>query len=263
MGSQVSHAAMRVLYTDITLEDDMRYHTTWATSPVLLGPLAALLNNPMRYGTFVRRLIVREPTQFNDFEPLETVKRRAGSPLLQFDDAVEDEDDDMESQGVIRPLEWAKVHELLSWCPGLTDLVWRSSTPPPDGLCEVRTVNCLQNSCSLTRIFTCSPWHSSTQSSCSSRSFPKHRSSPSPLKRPYMLDTSHHDGMHPLCPFSHSSRFARCILVVSHRPGHALLASCAWLLAISRCSRMSCWTSYGSMMHCAKSWRQQRRRSRG
>ena len=96
------------------------------------GSLSAVLQNPTRYGSLVDRLVVRDPTHFEEFER----PTRESSPLLQFDGS--DDELDNQAQGPIRPLDTDKIQQLLRCCPGLTEVIWLSATPPPDGFCEVR-----------------------------------------------------------------------------------------------------------------------------
>ncbi|KAH7108195.1 hypothetical protein BKA62DRAFT_681390 [Auriculariales sp. MPI-PUGE-AT-0066] len=130
MGLRMSQSAMRVLFTELVIEDDMRAFTTWSSDPPALGPLAAVLQHPARYGSLVQRLVVRSPTRFVDFEP-------ATAQLLQFDD-LEDEGDSI--HGVIRPLHEECIRGLLRCCPDLQQLLWVSATPPPDSLCETLSI---------------------------------------------------------------------------------------------------------------------------
>lgn len=131
LGSRLHASAARVLFEDIVIPDDMRAFSLFA--PSSLGPLAALIRNPARYGPAVRRLRVQDPSCFENFE-LPRGREQDPAQLLQFD--ADDAPGDDGTQGLIAPLDSSSLDGLLAACPRLAELLWSSSTPPPDGLCE-------------------------------------------------------------------------------------------------------------------------------
>jgi hypothetical protein len=53
---------------------------------------------------------------------------------------LEETDEEEEEQG-IRPLSGGRIRGILERCDNLEELVWGSSVPPPDGICEVRRIH--------------------------------------------------------------------------------------------------------------------------
>lgn len=119
LGSRIHESAVRVLFITVTVADDARLSDS-------LGPpksiLTTLLSNPTHYGKAVKTLAIQsldvDSESFSHFN----VDKNAG-----------------ESSDVFRPLDASVIASLLEACPNLEEFVWQSSTPPPDGLCEVST----------------------------------------------------------------------------------------------------------------------------
>lgn len=97
------------------------------------GCVSALLANPQRYGPFVHKLKVTDPLAFSSVD-------ESPSTLLQFEGGEESDFDAVATptpNGGIQPMPSEKLFEILLACPNLEYFKWQSTTPPPDGLCEV------------------------------------------------------------------------------------------------------------------------------
>ncbi|KAH7339403.1 hypothetical protein B0J17DRAFT_654973 [Rhizoctonia solani] len=99
-----------VLFKTFLLSDDDK-----ALNPVVC--------NPARYASRIRTLVVVDPP-----------RRQEPSTLFELEDAEE------EDQG-IRPLSGHRIKSVLEKCENLEELVWASSVPPPDGICEIFTTH--------------------------------------------------------------------------------------------------------------------------
>lgn len=126
-------AALALLFDTATLPDDGRLVDPVKASLLpSAGCVSALLLNPERYGLFVRRLSVTDPLFFASVD-------NPPNTLLQFDseDSKHDERIATNDSGV-GPLPACVLSRIISACTNLEELMWLSSTPPPDGICEVR-----------------------------------------------------------------------------------------------------------------------------
>ncbi|KAL5631644.1 hypothetical protein ACGC1H_007231 [Rhizoctonia solani] len=106
-GRSFHNATANVLFKTFILPDDDQ-----ALNPVV--------QNPARYATRIRTLVVVDPP-----------RRHEESTLFELEGTEEDEE-----QGT-RPLSGRRVTDILEKCENLQELVWASSVPPPDGICEI------------------------------------------------------------------------------------------------------------------------------
>ncbi|KAJ1304365.1 hypothetical protein OPQ81_005519 [Rhizoctonia solani] len=105
-GRSFHNATANVLFKTFILSDNDE-----ASNPVV--------QNPARYAPRIRILVVVDPPQHHQ-----------ENTLFELEDTEEEE------RG-IRPLSGRRIKEILEKCANLEELVWASSVPPPDGLCEI------------------------------------------------------------------------------------------------------------------------------
>ncbi|CAE6419373.1 unnamed protein product [Rhizoctonia solani] len=106
-GRTVHNATANVLFKTFLLPDDDQ-----AVNPVV--------RNPARYATRIKTLIVVDPP-----------RQHESSTLFELEE-TEGEDQ------VARPLSGRRVRDILEKCDTMEELIWASSVPPPDGICEAR-----------------------------------------------------------------------------------------------------------------------------
>jgi hypothetical protein len=99
------------------------------------GCVSSIIESPALYGPFVRKFKVIDPLIFSTLDSADT-------PLLQFGDGVAS--DLGSSHGTPTPSRFPpfpaqRLFEILSECPNIDEFIWTSVSPPPDGICEVRT----------------------------------------------------------------------------------------------------------------------------
>lgn len=134
-GSTLHAAAVRVLFKEITLQDDARSLTP-SLSRYLprQGPIAALLLNPARYSAAVHSITVEDPSSF-----LPIVESPA---LFRFDEQAGSSSDEESAPGLternLQPLPTTELERILKLCQNLRDFTWKATVLPPDSLCEVR-----------------------------------------------------------------------------------------------------------------------------
>ncbi|KAF7315313.1 hypothetical protein MIND_00045900 [Mycena indigotica] len=102
LGSQLHQSASRVLFYTVSLPDNANVLS--GTPP--RTNLHALLSNPSRYASSVRKLSITTPTFPND-------------GLWSF-----------------KPIDTEVLVSLLKMCHAIEELAWESVLPPPDGICE-------------------------------------------------------------------------------------------------------------------------------
>ncbi|KAF8342261.1 uncharacterized protein EI90DRAFT_3116181 [Cantharellus anzutake] len=138
-------SALHVIFENIIIQDDTR--TIDAQSAALLpsyGCEYALVNSPEDYGAFVRRITITEPLVFAALESLD----RASTPDNSRErDAPADSlgssgNDFPEQINGIMPIPAKYLENVLRTCVNLEEFSWISSTPPPDGVCEVLATYC-------------------------------------------------------------------------------------------------------------------------
>jgi hypothetical protein len=135
LDARVRSSTLSILMESVELPDDTRLLES-RKSHLLpnAGCVSALLANPQRYGPFVHRLIVTDPLTFSSID-------ESPSTLLQFEDGAESDLDAVSTPkpnaSGIQPMPAGKLVEILVACPNLEYFKWQSTTPPPDGLCEV------------------------------------------------------------------------------------------------------------------------------
>ncbi|KAJ6607772.1 hypothetical protein B0H10DRAFT_2070377 [Mycena sp. CBHHK59/15] len=110
LGSCLHASAVRVLFRTITLQDDARVFTS-EDSSLQAGAAYPVLYNPNRYASMVKTLVIVHPDLPHE-----------GSQL-------QDE--------LAPPIDADLLVRLLEICANMEELVWESSFPPPDGLCEM------------------------------------------------------------------------------------------------------------------------------
>jgi hypothetical protein len=137
-GRTLHGATSAVLFRTVVLSDDDAQFVN--TTPTLdgsyvhdhqQGPGQALVQNIARYAPCVRTLIVTDPP----YTLTHTPKRE--NTLFELE-SHEDEsgDDEGADEDGIRPISGTRLEALFRGCTGLEELVWVSSVPPPDGICE-------------------------------------------------------------------------------------------------------------------------------
>jgi hypothetical protein len=95
--------------------------------------VSAVLSNAERYARFVKRIVITDaelPPHQNEVEDM------AG--LVSVYD--EDSDSDVPEKPyriALQPIPAPFLYDLLAVCSGLEALIWCSTNPPPDGICEV------------------------------------------------------------------------------------------------------------------------------
>ena len=115
LGCRIRDSAIRVLFHTLIVSDD----TTSLSAPK--STAKPLLSNPARYAHAVKVIAIRDPES-----QLRAPKRQSSSNL-----------DILKSLNDIEPISAEKLSLLLKLCNNLEELVWESSFPPPEGLCEV------------------------------------------------------------------------------------------------------------------------------
>lgn len=135
LNARVRSSTLTILMESVELPDDARLLES-SKSHLLpnAGCVSALLANPQRYGPFVHKLKVTDPLAFSSVD-------ESPSTLLQFEDGGEYDFDAVATPtpnpNGIHPIPADKLFEIIIACPNLEYFKWQSTTPPPDGLCEV------------------------------------------------------------------------------------------------------------------------------
>jgi hypothetical protein len=111
LGSCLHASAVRVLFHTISLKDNARVFA-FEESRSKASAAYPVLCNPARYAAAVQTLLIADPVVPED-----------GDPLLPED--------------AVTPIDADLLVRLLGICPNIEALVWESTFPPPDGLCEV------------------------------------------------------------------------------------------------------------------------------
>ncbi|KAJ7287738.1 hypothetical protein C8J57DRAFT_1284756 [Mycena rebaudengoi] len=109
LGSCLHASAVRVLFRKITLQDNAFVFIS-DESPFRAGAAYPVLCNSSRYAPFVRTLVIADPDL-------------PEGPRLKEDS--------------VRPIDADLLYGLFEICTNMEELVWESSFPPPDGLCEM------------------------------------------------------------------------------------------------------------------------------
>lgn len=135
-GTRVHAAAVRVLFTSITLPDDVRCFLALDVPHIVSRhPLSAIISNPDRYARAVKRISVMDaglPPPFGDFE----TGGLSGLVVIDEEDSDSQGSSDRSRVGV-QPMPARNLNQLLTLCTNLEEFAWCSSNPPPDGVCEV------------------------------------------------------------------------------------------------------------------------------
>jgi hypothetical protein len=129
-GRTVHGATANVLFKTVVLPDDDENFVRASRGGLgkidsaALGPASALLRNVARYAPRIRTLVVVDPAY--------AVSKHENTlfELEAHEDAEEEE------EAGTTPVSGAHVRALLEKCEALEELVWASSVPPPDGICE-------------------------------------------------------------------------------------------------------------------------------
>ncbi|KAG9107524.1 peroxin, partial [Ceratobasidium sp. 392] len=95
-----------------------------------LGQARALVRNHARYAPWVRTLVASDPVYSYARSP----KRE--NTLFELEAHEGENGEDTEEEDGIRPISGAHLEALLKGCTKLEELVWVSSVPPPDWICE-------------------------------------------------------------------------------------------------------------------------------
>ncbi|KAG9098421.1 peroxin [Ceratobasidium sp. 370] len=139
-GRAVHAAAANVLFHTVVLPDDDAQFSCPDTNGIppigdsyvnghrdqQLGQARALVRNHAWYAPRLRMLVVADP-------PYSHVAPKRENTLFELE-AHESEDEDTEDG--IRPVSGAHLEALLKECTKLEEMVWASSIPPPDWICE-------------------------------------------------------------------------------------------------------------------------------
>ncbi|KAG8687361.1 peroxin, partial [Ceratobasidium sp. 395] len=147
-GRAVHAATANVLFHTVALpDDDALFYCTdsenvshLANSYVnghqhpSLGQAGALVRNHARYAGRLRRLVVSDPVYSYGRSP----KRE--NTLFELEAHDEDDEDEGAEEDGIRPISGARLEMLLKGCTKLEELMWVSSVPPPDWICETLAV---------------------------------------------------------------------------------------------------------------------------
>ncbi|CAE6508857.1 unnamed protein product [Rhizoctonia solani] len=106
-GRTFHNATANVLFRTFLLPDDDE-----ASNPVV--------RNPARYASRIKTLVVVDPPHHHQ-----------ESTLFELEEAEEEEPG-------ITPLSGEKVKAIVEKCENVEELIWASSVPPPNGICEAR-----------------------------------------------------------------------------------------------------------------------------
>ncbi|KIJ39433.1 hypothetical protein M422DRAFT_32688 [Sphaerobolus stellatus SS14] len=141
MGKMIHASAVRVEFSMLTVPDEARlFLDSSIFLPARLHRISALLANPARYATAVKRLEVTDaglpPPHSRGDEMLGLVK-------------VDSDDDDSDSDGILQrervalmPTPAQLLTDILAGCSNLESFVWGSTNMPPDGICEALSASC-------------------------------------------------------------------------------------------------------------------------
>ncbi len=125
-------SALHVIFENVAIQDDARtLDVHCVTSLASYGCEYALMLSPDSYGAFVRRINITDPLMFSPVDGVTTASIHQDSvPSAEGNS----EDDALH---VIRPIPAKYLEATLRACVNLEEFSWQSSTPPPDGICEV------------------------------------------------------------------------------------------------------------------------------
>jgi hypothetical protein len=115
LGPRIRDSAIRVLFHTLIISDDAAALSAPESN---VGPL---LSNPTRYAHAVKVIAIRDP------ESHLRARRKQWSS----------NPDNINSQNNIKPIGTDQLFSFLKLCSSLEEIVWESSLPPPEGLCEV------------------------------------------------------------------------------------------------------------------------------
>lgn len=119
LGSIIHQSTARTLFETLVLQDDARF-----ISPEFKGPILSILINPAKYGSLVRKLEIVDPVHFESLgTPVHLFETETPSPVATFE---------------ILPLHGVDFERTLRALPHLETFIWKATTCPPDGICEVR-----------------------------------------------------------------------------------------------------------------------------
>lgn len=119
LGHTVHLSALRVLFSAIVVQDDARAFST--SNKGIAGPVSAIIQNPTRYGSAVRRIEVVNSLLNPVVESYS---------LWLPSDGVSTGDE-------LRLAPAQDLENLLRQLPLLNAFVWESTSCPPEGICEV------------------------------------------------------------------------------------------------------------------------------
>jgi len=123
-------AAVRVLFRNITIQDDARMLNSHFDASAA-GPIAALMQNPSRYAAAVRSITIVDPTIFSSID-------LSSSSVFSFDEDSSSEDISKSlTEKDFQPIATSQLEGVLRVIRNLESFNWRATTLPPDGLCEV------------------------------------------------------------------------------------------------------------------------------
>ncbi|KAF8580002.1 hypothetical protein K439DRAFT_1260283, partial [Ramaria rubella] len=143
-GTRVHASAVRVLFTAITIPDDARFFLAPNVQNFTTGhPVSAILLNSDRYGGAVRRITIMDTGLP---PPSQALNAETSLGLVKIDEEDSDIDYAMERRFriAIQPMAAKNLNQLLTVCLNLEEFSWTSSNPPPDGVCEILSEQCLR-----------------------------------------------------------------------------------------------------------------------
>lgn len=129
-GGIIHAAAVRVLFRNITIQDDARMLNSHLGASAA-GPIAALMQNPSRYAAAVRSITIVDPTIFSSSD-------LSSSSVFSFDEDSSSEDISKAlTEKDFQPIAASQLECVLRVIRNLESFSWKATTLPPDGLCEV------------------------------------------------------------------------------------------------------------------------------
>lgn len=134
MGSQIHAATVRAEFSTVTIPDEaLCFLDPSILSCTRIHRVLTILANPVRYTSAVKQIVITDA----GLPPLGLGSYRTIG-LVKLDDDGSSSDDFGDGERLaLMPIPTRLLKELLSQCSNLEMFIWRSTNPPPDGICEV------------------------------------------------------------------------------------------------------------------------------
>ena len=148
-GTRIHASAVRVLFTSLALPDDARYFLASEASDLASRhPLSAILLNSDRYARAVKRISILDNGLPLYSRALDSIGSLELVTIREEDGNCQDAE--TQNYGEPQPMPAENLNLLLTACVNLEEFIWSSPSPPPDGICEVRS---LSQKCSSRVVF--------------------------------------------------------------------------------------------------------------